>query len=143
MKRLRQDRLEHNTTQFSRGRRVLRSGGPNHVNLRVHCVHLELTTKRLKAFPTKEPQRATPERLRWKCHKTTSTFGAPRRGAWYFSGSKASTTPSRRPRDDVAASQPEARGGCCSATASPSLRSHAGSLSQTSSCSGSCSTTTE
>jgi hypothetical protein len=33
---LRLGRLEHNTTQFSRGRRVLRSGGPNHVN---HCVH--------------------------------------------------------------------------------------------------------
>jgi hypothetical protein len=29
-----------NTTQFFRGRRVLRSGGPNHVNLGVHCVHL-------------------------------------------------------------------------------------------------------
>jgi hypothetical protein len=42
----------------------------------------------------------------------TSTFGAPDRGTWCFSGSKASTTPSRRPRDDVAASQPEARGGC-------------------------------
>jgi hypothetical protein len=52
-----QDRLEHNTTQLSRGRRVLCSDGPNHVNHRVHCVHLELTTKRLKAFPTKEPQR--------------------------------------------------------------------------------------
>jgi hypothetical protein len=55
---LRQDRLEHDTTQFSCGRRVLRSGGPNHVNHRVHRVHLELTTKRLKTFPTKEPQRA-------------------------------------------------------------------------------------
>jgi hypothetical protein len=54
--RLRQDRLEHNTTQFSRGRRVLRSGNPNHVNHRVHHVHLELTTKRLNTFPTKEPQ---------------------------------------------------------------------------------------
>jgi hypothetical protein len=59
-KRLRQGRFEHNTTQFSRGRRVLRSGGPNHINYRVHCVHLELTTKRLKAFPTKESQRAAP-----------------------------------------------------------------------------------
>jgi hypothetical protein len=57
--RLRQDMVEHNTTQFSRGRRVLGSGGPNHVNHRVHHVHLELTTKRLKVFPTKEPQRAT------------------------------------------------------------------------------------
>jgi hypothetical protein len=28
-----------NITQFSRGRRVLRSGGPNHVNLYVHRVH--------------------------------------------------------------------------------------------------------
>jgi hypothetical protein len=72
-KRLRQGKLEHNITQFSRGRWVLRSGGPNHVNLHVHHVHLELTTKRLKAFPIKEPQRAAPERLRWKCRKTTST----------------------------------------------------------------------
>jgi hypothetical protein len=57
---LRLGRLEHNTTQFSHGRRVLRSGSPNHVNYRVHHVHLEVTTKRLKAFPTKEPQRAAP-----------------------------------------------------------------------------------
>jgi hypothetical protein len=56
------------------------------------------------------------------CHKTTWTFGTPGRGAWCFSGSKASTTPSRRPHDDVAASQPEVRGGCCSATTSPSPR---------------------
>jgi hypothetical protein len=41
-----------------------------------------------------------------------------------FSESKASTTPSHRPRDDVVASQPEARGGCCSATASPFMRVH-------------------
>jgi hypothetical protein len=60
----------------------------------------------------------------WKCHKTTSIFGTPGRGAWCFSGSDASTTSSPRPCDDVAASQPEARGGCCSATASPSPRSH-------------------
>jgi hypothetical protein len=46
------------------------------------------------------------------------------RGAWCFSGSKASTTPSHRPRDDVVASQPEVRGGCCSATTSPSPCSH-------------------
>jgi hypothetical protein len=59
-KRLRQCRLEHNITQFSRGRRVLRSGSPNHVNHRVHRVHLELTTKRLKIFLTKELQRAAP-----------------------------------------------------------------------------------
>jgi hypothetical protein len=85
--RLRQDRFEHNTTRFSRGRRVLRSGGPNHINHHVHRVHLELTTKRLKAFPVKEPQLAALERLRWKCRKTTSTFGAPGRGAWCFSGS--------------------------------------------------------
>jgi hypothetical protein len=52
--------LEHNTTQFSRGHRVLRSGGPNHVNHRVYHVHLELIIKRLKVFPTKEPQRAAP-----------------------------------------------------------------------------------
>jgi hypothetical protein len=58
--RLRQGRIEHNTTQFSHGRRVLRSGGPNHVNHHVHRVHLGLTTKRLKAFPTKERQWATP-----------------------------------------------------------------------------------
>jgi hypothetical protein len=55
-----QGRLEHNTTQFSHEHRVLRSGGLNHGNHRVHRVHLELTTKRLKAFPTKEPQRAAP-----------------------------------------------------------------------------------
>jgi hypothetical protein len=30
----------------------------NHINHRVHHVRLELTTKRLKVFPTKEPQRA-------------------------------------------------------------------------------------
>jgi hypothetical protein len=56
-KRLRQDRLEHNITQFSYGCRVLCSGGLNHINHRVHHVHLELTTKRLKTFLTKEPQR--------------------------------------------------------------------------------------
>jgi hypothetical protein len=71
--RLRQERLEHNTTQFSHERRVLRLGNPNHLNDHVHCVHLELTTKRLKAFPAKEPQRAALERLWWKCHKTTLT----------------------------------------------------------------------
>jgi hypothetical protein len=72
-KRLRQGWLEHNTTQFSRGRRVLRSGGPNHVNHCVPRVHLGLTTKRLKAFPAKEPQLVALERLRWKSRKTTST----------------------------------------------------------------------
>jgi hypothetical protein len=138
-----QDRLEHNTTQFSCGRRVLRSGGPNHINPCVPCVQLELTTKMLKAFPAKEPQWAALERLQWKCRKTTSTFGASGRGAWCFSGSKTSPTPSHRPYDDVAASQPEPRGGCCSTTASPSPRSHVGSLPQASSCSGSCSTMTE
>jgi hypothetical protein len=71
--RLRQGRLEHNTTQFSHGRRILCSGGPNHVNHRVHRVHLDLTTKRLNAFPTKEPQWAAPVAVRWKCRKTTST----------------------------------------------------------------------
>jgi hypothetical protein len=79
-KRVRQGRLEHNTTQFSHGRRVLHSGSPNHVNYRVHHIHLELTTKWLKTFPTEEPQWAAPEGLRWKCHKTTSTFDAPGRG---------------------------------------------------------------
>jgi hypothetical protein len=74
------DMLEHNITKFSYGRWVLRSGGLNHINHRVHRVHLELTTKRLNAFPTKEPQQASLERLWWKCRKTTSTFGAPRRG---------------------------------------------------------------
>jgi hypothetical protein len=57
---LMQDRLQHNTTQFSHGRRVLRSDGPNYVNHRVRHVRLELTTKRLNAFPTKESQRAAP-----------------------------------------------------------------------------------
>jgi hypothetical protein len=42
-------------------------------------------------------------------------------GAWCFSRSGASTTPNRRPRDDVAVSQPEARGGYRSATASSLL----------------------
>jgi hypothetical protein len=58
--RLRQARLEHNITQFSHERRVLRSDGPNHINHHIHHIHLELTTKRLKAFHTKEPQRAAP-----------------------------------------------------------------------------------
>jgi hypothetical protein len=62
--RLMLGRLEHNTTQFSHGRRVLRSSGLNHVNHRIHRVHLELTIKRLKVFPTKEPHRAALERLR-------------------------------------------------------------------------------
>jgi hypothetical protein len=72
--------LEHNTTQFSHGHRVLCSDDPNHVNLCIHRIHLELATKRLNVFPTKEPQRAAPEQLRWKCHKTTSIFGASGRG---------------------------------------------------------------
>jgi hypothetical protein len=55
--RVRQDRLEHNTTQFSRGRRVLRSDGPNHVNYHVHRVRIGLTIKR-KPFPIKEPQQS-------------------------------------------------------------------------------------
>jgi hypothetical protein len=59
-KGLRLGSLEHNITQFSHGRRVLHSGGPNRVNHRVHRVNLELTTKRLKTFSTKEPQRAAP-----------------------------------------------------------------------------------
>jgi hypothetical protein len=58
--RLRLGRLEHNITQFSHGCRVLRSDGPNHVNHHVHHIHLELTTKRLKVFPIKEPQQAVP-----------------------------------------------------------------------------------
>jgi hypothetical protein len=37
--RLRLGRLEHDTTQFSRGHRVLRSGGLNHINHRVHRVY--------------------------------------------------------------------------------------------------------
>jgi hypothetical protein len=39
---------------------VLRSGDPNHVNHYVHRVHLELTTKRVKTFPTKKSQHAAP-----------------------------------------------------------------------------------
>jgi hypothetical protein len=46
-----------NTTQFSRGCRVLRSGGQNHVNLCIHCVRRELTNKRIKAFPTEKNHR--------------------------------------------------------------------------------------
>jgi hypothetical protein len=71
--RLRLGRLEHNTTQFSRRRRILRSAGPNHVNLRVHRIHLELTTKGLKTFPVKELQWAALKQLWGKCRKTTST----------------------------------------------------------------------
>jgi hypothetical protein len=139
-----QDRLEHNTTQFSRGRRVLRSGGPNYINHRVHRVHLELTTKRQKPPPTKEPQRAAPVAAPVEVSQNHFDIWRARKGgAWCFSGSKASTTPSRRPHDDRAASQPEARGGCCSATTSSSPRSHVGSLPQVSSCSGSWSTATE
>jgi hypothetical protein len=53
--------LRHsNTTSFSRGRRVLRSGGPNHVNPRVQRVYPYLATKRPKHPLTKEPQRAAP-----------------------------------------------------------------------------------
>jgi hypothetical protein len=52
--------VEHNITQFSCGRRVLRSGGPNHINHCVHRVHIELTIKRLKVFPIKELQRTAP-----------------------------------------------------------------------------------
>jgi hypothetical protein len=48
----------------------------------------------------------------------------PGREAWCFSRRDASTTLSYRPRDDVVASQPEARGDCCSATTSPSMRVH-------------------
>jgi hypothetical protein len=53
-KRLRQDRLEHNTTQISHGHMVLRSGDLNHVNHRVPRVQRKLTTKMLKAFPAKK-----------------------------------------------------------------------------------------
>jgi hypothetical protein len=45
--------LSKNTTQFSRGRRVLRSSGPNHVNHRVHHVHSGRTTKEAKGLPRK------------------------------------------------------------------------------------------
>jgi hypothetical protein len=142
-KRLRQDRLEHNITQFSRGCRVLCSGGSNHINHRVHRVHLELTTKRLKTFLTKESQRAAAVAAPVEVSQNHFDIWRVRKGAWCFSRSGASTTPSCRPHDDGAASQPEARGGCYSAIASPSPRSHAGSLPQMSSCSNSCSTVTE
>jgi hypothetical protein len=49
-----------NTTQFSRGCRILRSGDPNHINLHVHHVHPRLVTKRPKPPIIKEPQRAAP-----------------------------------------------------------------------------------
>jgi hypothetical protein len=52
--------FEHNTTQFSRGRRVLHSVDLNHINYCVHCVHIELTINRLKVFPIKESQQAAP-----------------------------------------------------------------------------------
>jgi hypothetical protein len=51
--RLRQGRLEYNTTQFSHGCRVLRLDGPNHVNHRVHRVHLGLTNQEAKGLPHK------------------------------------------------------------------------------------------
>jgi hypothetical protein len=54
---LRQDRFEHNTTQFFDRRRVLHSDGPNHINHRVPRVHLELTTKMLNVFPQKNHSR--------------------------------------------------------------------------------------
>jgi hypothetical protein len=54
----------------------------------------------------------------------TPTFPLPCRATWCFSGSDASTTPSRRPRDDMVAPKPEARRGCCSAVASSSMRVH-------------------
>jgi hypothetical protein len=76
-KKLRQDRLEHNTTQFFHGCRVLRSGGPNNVNHHIHLMHLELTTKRLNAFPIKEPQRAAAVAAPVEVsQKNTSIFGA-------------------------------------------------------------------
>jgi hypothetical protein len=56
----------------------------------------------------------------------------------------ASTTPSRDSHDDVAASQPEARGGCRPIAVSPSPRfSLVGSFPQTTSCSDVWSTMTE
>jgi hypothetical protein len=58
--RLRLDRLEHNTTQFSHGHKILRSDDPNHVNHHVRNVHIELTTKKLNDFPIKEVQRTAP-----------------------------------------------------------------------------------
>jgi hypothetical protein len=45
--------LSKNTTQFSRGRRLLRSSGSNHVNHHAHRVHPERTTKRAKGLPRK------------------------------------------------------------------------------------------
>jgi hypothetical protein len=50
--RLMLDMLEHNTTQFFCGRRVLRSGGPNHINHCVHHVHLELTAASQTSTPS-------------------------------------------------------------------------------------------
>jgi hypothetical protein len=94
-----------------------------------HHIHLELTTKRLKAFLTKEPQWAAPVAAPVEVSQNHFDIWRARKGgAWCFCGSEASTTLSRRPHDDKVASQLEARGGCCVATASPSLRSHAGSL---------------
>jgi hypothetical protein len=55
-----------------------------------------------------------------------------------------SATPSRHPRDDVATSQSEAQGGCCSTTASLSpYLPPAGSLPQMTPYSDACSTVTE
>jgi hypothetical protein len=66
--------------------------------------------------PTKEPQRAAPVATLVELLQNHFDIWHTRKGAWCFSRSGTSTTPCRRPRDDVAASQPEARGGCCLAT---------------------------
>jgi hypothetical protein len=45
--------LSRNATQFFCRRRVLRSGGPNHVNHRVHHVYTERTIKKAKSLSRK------------------------------------------------------------------------------------------
>jgi hypothetical protein len=45
--------LSKNTTQLSRGHRVLRSDDQNHINHYVYRVHPERTTKKAKDLPRK------------------------------------------------------------------------------------------
>jgi hypothetical protein len=91
-----------NTTQFSRKRRTLHSGGPNHINLDVHRVHPELMTKRVKPFPTKEPQLSAPVAAPVKVSQNCFNVWRARKGALCFSWSSVPATPSCHPHDDVA-----------------------------------------
>jgi hypothetical protein len=100
-KRLRRGRLKHNITQFSRGRRVLHLGGPNHVNQHSPGANNE----EAKGLPHKRTTAGC------SCGGSGGSVAKPLRhlacqegGTWCFSENKASTTPSRCPHDDVVAS---------------------------------------